>query len=117
MKQYILKASELDGYLTGEEKKTIVSMNIIYDDAVKVFKTLEKSEELYPYEHLPFNGFFLAMAHWQLGHQDQARGWYDKAVAMVEKKRPNREEELLRMRTETEELMGIEKEVQANEQP
>ncbi len=24
--------------------------------------------------------FFLAMAHWQLGHRDQARQWYRKAV-------------------------------------
>jgi tetratricopeptide (TPR) repeat protein len=77
-----------------------------WQDAVNA---LEKSEELYPHEHLPFNGFFLAMAHWQLGHQDEARQWYDKAVETVEKKRPNREEELLRFRAEAEELMGIEK--------
>jgi tetratricopeptide (TPR) repeat protein len=77
-----------------------------WQDAVNA---LEKSEELYQHGHLPYNGFFLAMAHWQLGHQDEARQWFDKAVEMTQKRRPNREEELLRIRTEAEELMGIEK--------
>ena len=77
-----------------------------WQDAVNA---LEKSEELYQHGHLPYNGFFLAMAHWQLGHQDEARQWFDKAVEQIEKKRPKREEVLLRFRTEAEKLMGIEK--------
>jgi serine/threonine protein kinase len=32
-----------------------------------------------------FDWFFLAMAHWQLGHKRQARQWYDKAVQKSEK--------------------------------
>src|SRR5262249_5059762 len=42
--------------------------------------SLAKSEELTHGENLAFNGFFLAMAHWQLGHKDEARTWYDRSV-------------------------------------
>ena len=31
-----------------------------------------------------FDWFFLAMAHWRLGQRDEARTWYDKAVAGME---------------------------------
>jgi hypothetical protein len=51
-----------------------------------------------------FDWFFLAMAHWQLGNQDQARQWYDQAVAWMEKNQPQNEE-LLRFRAEAEELI------------
>ena len=30
-----------------------------------------------------------AMAHWQKGDKDQARNWFDKAVAWTEEKAPN----------------------------
>ena len=50
--------------------------------------------------------FFLAMAHWQLGHKDEARTWYDKAVEWMEKNEP-KNEELLRFRAEAAELLGI----------
>ena len=45
----------------------------------------DQSEELAPNKHLGFNAFFLAMAHWQLGHKDEARAWYDRAVAWTDK--------------------------------
>jgi tetratricopeptide (TPR) repeat protein len=32
-----------------------------------------------------FDGFFLAMAHWQLGEKDQARTWFDKAIAWMDR--------------------------------
>ena len=49
---------------------------------------------------------FLAMAHAQLGHKDQARQWYDKAIVWTEKSRSiNRE--LIRFRAEAEEVLGI----------
>jgi serine/threonine protein kinase/tetratricopeptide (TPR) repeat protein len=47
---------------------------------------------------------FLAMAHWQMGHEKQAREWYDKGVQWVEKNQP-KNEELRRFRGEAEELM------------
>jgi tetratricopeptide (TPR) repeat protein len=50
--------------------------------------------------------FFLAMAHWQLGHKVEARKWYDKAVEWMEKKQPMNEE-LIRFRAEAVELLGI----------
>jgi tetratricopeptide (TPR) repeat protein len=36
--------------------------------------------------------FFLAMAHWQLGNQDEARKWYAKAAEWQEKFDPNNHE-------------------------
>jgi tetratricopeptide (TPR) repeat protein len=52
--------------------------------------------------------FFLAMAHWRLGHHDEARAWYDKAAAWKAKDLPQSEnEELRRFRVETEALMGL----------
>jgi serine/threonine protein kinase/tetratricopeptide (TPR) repeat protein len=33
--------------------------------------------------------FFLSMAHWQLGAQDQARQWYDKAVRWMDRNQPS----------------------------
>ena len=50
--------------------------------------------------------FFLAMAHWQLGHNDEARTSYDKAVEWMDKNQP-KNEELLRFRAEAAELLGI----------
>jgi serine/threonine protein kinase/Tfp pilus assembly protein PilF len=50
--------------------------------------------------------FFLAMAHWQLGHREEARDWYDKAVEWMEMNQP-KNEQLLRFRAEAEELLKI----------
>jgi serine/threonine protein kinase/tetratricopeptide (TPR) repeat protein len=48
--------------------------------------------------------FFLAMAHWHLGQQQEARKWYDKAVQWMEKNKPQ-DKELIRYRAEAAELM------------
>jgi tetratricopeptide (TPR) repeat protein len=53
-----------------------------------------------------FDWFFLAMAHWQLGGQSEARKWYDQAVQWMEKNRP-KDDELRRFRAEAEELLQI----------
>ena len=50
----------------------------------------------------------LAVAHWRLGNQDEARKWYDQAVAWMNKNQP-KNEELRRFRAEAEELMKIER--------
>ncbi|MAG93095.1 MAG: hypothetical protein CMJ48_05035 [Planctomycetaceae bacterium] len=50
----------------------------------------------------------LAMAHWQLGHKDEARNWYDKAVDWMEKHETD-DEQLLRLRQEAAELLGASK--------
>jgi serine/threonine protein kinase len=69
-------------------------------------KLLKKSEEVAPGKFAAHNGLFLAMAHWKLGDKPQARSWFDQSVAWMEKNAP-KNEELMRFRTEAEELMGI----------
>ncbi|HKB36114.1 MAG TPA: tetratricopeptide repeat protein, partial [Gemmataceae bacterium] len=53
-----------------------------------------------------FDGFFLALAHRQLGNKQEARKGYDQASRWMEKNQPQNEE-LLRLRAEAEELLGI----------
>jgi tetratricopeptide (TPR) repeat protein len=48
-----------------------------------------------------FDWFFLAMVHWQMGENDEARKWYDQAVEWMEKNQP-KNEELRRFRAEAE---------------
>jgi serine/threonine protein kinase len=67
---------------------------------------LEKSEALAPDKNLAFNGFFLAMAAWQLGQKDEARTWYDRAVAWMEKNQPHNDE-LIRFRAEAAALLCV----------
>jgi tetratricopeptide (TPR) repeat protein len=55
--------------------------------------------------------FFLAMAHWQLGEKQKARAWYDRAVAWMDKNRPQNEE-LNRFRSEAAALLGLTKAAQ-----
>lgn len=51
--------------------------------------------------------FCLGMAHWQLGQKEEARKWYDRAVAWMDKNQP-KNEELRCLRAEAAELMGVE---------
>ncbi|MEX2288685.1 MAG: tetratricopeptide repeat protein, partial [Planctomycetaceae bacterium] len=62
------------------------------------------------------DGFFLAIAHQQLGHHDEARKWYDQAVAWMEKNQPH-DEQLRRFRTEAEELLKITEEKPTTKSP
>ena len=50
--------------------------------------------------------FFVALAHWQLGEVEEARRWYDKAVAQLVDD-PSPDEELLRFRAEAEKTLKI----------
>jgi serine/threonine protein kinase/tetratricopeptide (TPR) repeat protein len=78
-------------------------------------EALEKAEELDPDKQLAINGFFLAMAQWQLANQDQARQWYDRAVAWMETKHDQKtntsewQEELRRFRSEADEVLRLNK--------
>src|SRR5205807_2050808 len=65
---------------------------------------LTKAEGSAPGQHLGFNGFFLAMAHWQLGSKDEAHKWYDRAARWSEKHKPQ-DEALRRVRAEAEQLL------------
>jgi tetratricopeptide (TPR) repeat protein len=49
---------------------------------------------------------YLAMIHWRLGEQKQARKWYDQALQWMKKNDP-RNRELKRIRSEAAELLGI----------
>jgi tetratricopeptide (TPR) repeat protein len=69
-------------------------------------EALEKSEEIDKGKNFSFNGFFLALAHWQLGHHDEAHKWYRKAVEWMKKNRPD-DEELIGFRAEAQELFGL----------
>jgi tetratricopeptide (TPR) repeat protein len=64
-----------------------------------------------------YNGFFLAMAHWQLAKEEktsapqlarrqEARKWYEDAVTWMEKNKP-KDQELIWFRAEAAELLGI----------
>src|SRR5262245_26780695 len=53
-----------------------------------------------------FDWFFLAMAHWQLDNEEEARKWYDQAVRWMDKEAPQ-SEDLRRFRAEASELLGI----------
>jgi tetratricopeptide (TPR) repeat protein len=58
---------------------------------------------------------FLAMAHWQLGHREQARQWYDRAAQWIDKHRGELDRnngtrlaaDVCSIRAEAAELMGI----------
>jgi tetratricopeptide (TPR) repeat protein/tRNA A-37 threonylcarbamoyl transferase component Bud32 len=56
---------------------------------------------------------FLAVTHWQLGHHDQARHWYDQAISWMEA-RKRRDPELLRFRAEAAALLGIQERPKPN---
>jgi tetratricopeptide (TPR) repeat protein len=70
-------------------------------------ESLRKSDELGGEAVLGFNAFFLAMAHWRLGHQDEARAWYDRAVEWTDLYLPYNEE-LCRFQAEAAELLDSE---------
>jgi serine/threonine protein kinase len=54
-----------------------------------------------------YNAFFLAMAHWKLGHRDEARHWYEKGLAWM-KPYPT-DPELVAFRTEAAAVLEITK--------
>jgi tetratricopeptide (TPR) repeat protein len=76
-------------------------------DQKEAIAALEKSMELGKGGD-GLDRFFLAMAQWQLGHKDEARTWYDKAVAWMDKNQADNED-LRGCRAEAEEVLRIKK--------
>jgi serine/threonine protein kinase/Tfp pilus assembly protein PilF len=82
-------------------------------DRPGAIEALEKAEELQPGRHTSSNALFLAMAHWQLGEQNEARHWYGVAVAWMEKNKerldrnPQTKAELFRFCAEADHLLKI----------
>jgi serine/threonine protein kinase/tetratricopeptide (TPR) repeat protein len=72
-----------------------------WNDAITA---LTKALQINP-EGIGTEGFFLAMAYWQLGQKEEARKWYDQAAKWMDKNKP-KDEELRRYRTEATELMN-----------
>jgi tetratricopeptide (TPR) repeat protein len=53
-----------------------------------------------------YDWFFLAMAHWQLGHREEARKWYDRAVGWFDA--PGwHDKDVPRFHVEAAELLGV----------
>jgi serine/threonine protein kinase/WD40 repeat protein len=83
-----------------------------YPDSIAA---LEKSRQLQAGQLAAFDYFFLAMAHWQLGHKDEAQNCRAQAVEWVQKnqealkKNPVYDDELRRFRAEAQELLGVKK--------
>jgi tetratricopeptide (TPR) repeat protein len=75
------------------------------DEWVKSVTALEKSMEIRDGGD-SFDWFFLAMAHQKLGHEKEARQWYDRSVRWMEQNAPQHDE-LLRLRAEARALLQI----------
>ena len=75
-----------------------------WNDAIAA---LEKSEAEAPGCFTAVNGFFLAMAYWQLGEKEKGREWYAKALQSVETASQPAGRELAIFRSEASDLLGI----------
>jgi serine/threonine protein kinase/Tfp pilus assembly protein PilF len=66
---------------------------------------LTRSNDLMQGDKMSFNGFFLAMALWQLDRQNEARQWFDKSAAWMDANAKDNAE-LIRFRGEASALLG-----------
>jgi tetratricopeptide (TPR) repeat protein len=98
-------------YCAGEWQNAVAAFNKSlerYHPGFMVALTQGQVAAFYKSRELGKGGdirFFLAMAHWQLGDQKQARKWFDQAVALM-KERPQ-DEALRRFRAEAADLLGV----------
>jgi serine/threonine protein kinase/predicted Zn-dependent protease len=76
-------------------------------DYREAIAALEKAEELGRGREFGFNALFLAMARWQLGERDDARAWYERAIAWIDKNKPD-DNELRQFRAEADGLLRVE---------
>jgi serine/threonine protein kinase/tetratricopeptide (TPR) repeat protein len=83
-------------YRTGDWKGAI-------EDLEKVIRLRKPDSPLNAHE-----GFFIAMAHWQLGEKDRAREWFTRSVRWMEKGN-QQDAEQRRFRAEAADLLGVEK--------
>jgi serine/threonine protein kinase len=75
-------------------------------DWQKAIEALQKSRELQKDKVFAWDAFFLAMAHWQLGHKDESHRWYEQAVDWMDKTWPQNVE-LSSFRAEASQLLGM----------
>jgi serine/threonine protein kinase len=100
------KAVELDPK-SGQYHTTLGIADYRAGDWKQAVSEMEKSVSLHKGGN-SFHWFFLAMAHWQLDHKEEARKYYDQAVQWMEKNLPQNEH-LSRFRAEAGELLAVEK--------
>jgi hypothetical protein len=75
-------------------------------DWTNAIAALEKSESLPSGPWTGINDFFLAMAHWQVGEKETARGSYAKGVAWRKANQP-RDQAIRETQSEATRLLGI----------
>ena len=92
-------------YQTGSKSAVFLANQLLNGSRGKGIEALNKAEQLEPEKVLAFNGFFLAMAHWQSDNKEEARQWFDQANAWMEKNQPENEE-LKRFRADAAKLLA-----------
>ena len=97
------KAVDLAPY-SGTIRNTLGVVQYRAGQWAEALATLEKSMELQGGGD-SYDWFFVAMAHAQLAHREEARRWYDKAVEWMRQHRPQ-DEELLRFGAEAAEVIS-----------
>ena len=75
-----------------------------WNDAIAA---LQRSEAVAPGLFTAVNGFFLAMAYWQLGEKDKGHEYYAKTLQVVETASQPAGRELVPFRLEASQLLGI----------
>ena len=89
----------------GSNWNTLGAANYRVEEWAAAIDCLNKSGELRKGGD-SFDWFFLAMAHWQLGNQEEAYKWQDRAVQWMGKNKPQ-DQELLRFRAEAASLLEV----------
>ena len=89
----------------GSNWNTLGASNYRAEEWAAAIDCLNKSGELRTGGD-SFDWFFLAMAHWQLGNQEEAHEWQDRAVQWMGKNKPQ-DQELLRFRAEAASLLEV----------
>ncbi|QDV43886.1 Serine/threonine-protein kinase PknB [Stieleria neptunia] len=69
-------------------------------------ETLEKSADMHKGVNLALDGFFLAMANFQLGERQKADEWFTRSVDVMKESSPD-DDELIQFRAEAEDLMQM----------
>jgi serine/threonine protein kinase/tetratricopeptide (TPR) repeat protein len=101
-KQECWRALGAAQYRTGKWQEAATAL----DKSMRLRKLDEVRPGTIAFSSAAANAFFLAMAHWQLAHPEEARRWYERAVQWMHQGLPQ-DEELRRLRAEAAELFGV----------
>src|SRR5690606_39701050 len=106
------KAIELAGQLVKEDPtvgyywRTLGAAHLRRNDPASAISALEKANECAG-GGSPWEWYFLAMAHWQLGNKEEALTWFERANEHLEKLRGHADiGELLQFQTEASNFLG-----------